>query len=130
MFLEHDFNIFNCWYSTSRTVILKYISLLCFPFHFRFYLNTLCALCLVWLRVYLSCWFFSKNQLLVLLILCTVLFVSTWFNKLWVWLFSAVYSYWLYLLLFVLELSAANQAASVCSVQFLFGGTQSYEFSF
>ena len=47
---------------------------------------------------------FSKNQLLVLLIICTVIFVSTsWTSALIV--FAAIYSYWVYLLVFVLELS-------------------------
>jgi hypothetical protein len=37
LFVECDFNIFNCKCSTNRIIILRYISLLCLPFHFRFY---------------------------------------------------------------------------------------------
>jgi hypothetical protein len=47
---------------------------------------------------------FSKNQLLVWLILCIVLFVSTWLISA-LSLFPAVYSSWVYWLLFVLEIS-------------------------
>ena len=45
--------------------------------------------------------FFSKNQLLVLLILCIELFVSIWLI-LALSLFPVVYSSWVYLLLFLL----------------------------
>jgi hypothetical protein len=34
LFVEHDFNIFNCKYSTNRIIILRYTSLLRLPFHF------------------------------------------------------------------------------------------------
>ena len=37
LFVEHYFNIFNCWYSTNRIVILRYTSFLCLPFHLWFY---------------------------------------------------------------------------------------------
>ena len=51
-----------------------------FPFWFLILLIYMLSLCplVFWWRVYLSCWFFSKNQLLVLLILCSILFVSNW----------------------------------------------------
>jgi hypothetical protein len=49
---------------------------------------------------------FSINQLLVWLVLCIVLFVSTWLISA-LSLTTASYSSWVYLLLFVLELSGA-----------------------
>jgi hypothetical protein len=47
---------------------------------------------------------FSKNQLLILLILYMVLFVSSWLISA-LSLFPTFYSSWVYLLLFILELS-------------------------
>jgi len=90
-----------------------------FSFLILLILNCLCDLWLVWLTIYLSYWFFSNNELLILLILCIVLFVSTW-------LISA-----LSLIFFSCPLLHLGGFASFCSraFQFLFGGTQSYEFS-
>jgi hypothetical protein len=48
---------------------------------------------------------FSKNKLLVLLILCIALFVSISLISALPLIIPAVYSSWVYLLLFVLELS-------------------------
>ena len=76
------------------------------PFSFLILLIRILSLCsLVSLAKDLSILLiFSKNQLLVLLIICTVIFVSTsWTSALIV--FAAIYSYWVYLLVFVLELS-------------------------
>jgi hypothetical protein len=71
------------------------------PFLFLILLIWILSLCpLVSLAKGLSIFLISsKNQLLVWLILCIVLFVSIWFD------YFLVYSSWVYLLLFVLELS-------------------------
>jgi hypothetical protein len=73
---------------------------------------------------------FSKNHLLVWLILCIVLFVS-------IWLISAlcliISCYLLLLGIFASFCSGALRCIVrllVCSLQFLFGGTQSYEISY
>ena len=87
-----------CWISSGSVVMS--------PFLFLILLIRILALCpLVSLAKGLSILLiFSKNQLLNLLILCIVIFVSTW-------LISAEFDYFLpsiplgYLLLFVLELS-------------------------
>jgi hypothetical protein len=74
---------------------------------------------------------FSKNQLLFLLIVCIVLFLSTWLIS----ALSLIISYHqLFLVVFASFCSRAFRCAVkllvyVCSLQFLFGGTQSYEFS-
>jgi hypothetical protein len=58
------------------------------PFSFLILLNWVLSFCLlVSLSILLI---FTKNWLLVLLILCIVLFVIDWF-RLWVWLFPVVY---------------------------------------
>jgi hypothetical protein len=74
------------------------------PFCFRSFVYLPSVFQSVWIRVCLSCWFFSRNQLTVSLILCIVLFVFILLISAPSWLFSAVYSSWIQLLLFVLEL--------------------------
>ena len=75
------------------------------PFSFLILLNRMLSLCrLVSLAKGLSILLiFSKNKLLVLLILCIVLFVSTSLISA-LRLFPAFYSSWMYLLLFDLVL--------------------------
>ena len=77
------------------------------PFSFLILLIRILSLCpLVSLAKGLSILLiFSKNQLLVLLILCIVLFVSTWLILALSLIISCCLLSWVYLLLFVLDLS-------------------------
>jgi hypothetical protein len=108
-------------------IILRYISLFMSPFSFLILLIWILSLCpLVSLAKGLPILLiFSKNQLLVLLILCIVLFVSIWLIS----ALSLIISCHLFLLgVFASFSSKAFRCAfklvdSVSSLQFLFGGT-------
>ena len=62
---------------------------------------------------------FLKNQFLVLLILSMVLFVSIWLISALCLIISCLYSSWVYLLPFVLELSTVRLLVSALSSFFL-----------
>ena len=78
-FVDHDYNIYNCQYSTLK-IILKTYFVIMSPLSFLILLIWILSLCLLLslpkcLSILLI---FSKNQLLVWLILCIALFLSIW----------------------------------------------------
>ena len=79
-FVEHDYNIYNCQYSTLK-IILKTYFVIMSPLSFLILLIWILSLCLlVSLPKCLSILLiFSKNQLLVWLILCIDLFLLFFF---------------------------------------------------
>ena len=79
-FVEHDYNIYNCQYSTLK-IILKTYFVIMSPLSFLILLIWILSLCLlVSLPKCLSILLiFSKNQLLVWLILCIDLFLFFFF---------------------------------------------------
>ena len=79
-FVEHDYNIYNCQYSTLK-IILKTYFVIMSPLSFLILLIWILSLCLLLslpkcLSILLI---FSKNQLLVWLILCIDLFLLFFF---------------------------------------------------
>ena len=79
-FVEHDYNIYNCQYSTLK-IILKTYFVIMSPLSFLILLIWILSLCLLvslpkGLSILLI---FSKNQLLVWLILCIDLFLFFFF---------------------------------------------------
>ena len=79
-FVEHDYNIYNCQYSTLK-IILKTYFVIMSPLSFLILLIWILSLCLLLslpkcLSILLI---FSKNQLLVWLILCIDLFLFFFF---------------------------------------------------
>ena len=83
-FVEHDYNIYNCQYSTLK-IILKTYFVIMSPLSFLILLIWILSLCLlVSLPKCLSILLiFSKNQLLVWLILCIDLFLFFFFFKIY-----------------------------------------------
>ena len=81
-FVEHDYNIYNCQYSTLK-IILKTYFVIMSPLSFLILLIWILSLCLlVSLPKCLSILLiFSKNQLLVWLILCIDLFLFFFFLR-------------------------------------------------
>ena len=79
-FVDHDYNIYNCQYSTLK-IILKTYFVIMSPLSFLILLIWILSLCLLLslpkcLSILLI---FSKNQLLVWLILCIDLFLFFFF---------------------------------------------------
>ena len=80
-FVDHDYNIYNCQYSTLK-IILKTYFVIMSPLSFLILLIWILSLCLLLslpkcLSILLI---FSKNQLLVWLILCIDLFLFFFFK--------------------------------------------------
>ena len=81
-FVDHDYNIYNCQYSTLK-IILKTYFVIMSPLSFLILLIWILSLCLLLslpkcLSILLI---FSKNQLLVWLILCIDLFLFFFFLR-------------------------------------------------
>ena len=94
------------------------VSVVMFSYSFWFYLFEYClsAFWVVWQKLCLSYWFSQRtSSWFHWFFVLFSLFLIDWFQP-WVWLFPAIYSFWMCLLLFILELSGELLNCSLISL--------------